>query len=94
MADITELIREDHDWFREQFAKLDGLRARTPVDPRALQQVWRPLAQYRDFMAAHPTARGLLIVDRDPKAYVAEHEKPARQIRTDFSLRIGSLKGQ
>ena len=32
MADITMLILTDHDWFREQFAKLDVLQAQTPVD--------------------------------------------------------------
>jgi hypothetical protein len=29
VADITVLIHADHDWFREQFAKLDDLRAQT-----------------------------------------------------------------
>jgi hypothetical protein len=28
MADITALILADHEWFREQFAKLDHLQAR------------------------------------------------------------------
>ena len=36
MADVTMLILADHDWFREQFAKLDYLQAQTPVDTRAL----------------------------------------------------------
>jgi hypothetical protein len=31
MADITALILADHEWFREQFAKLDDLQARPPV---------------------------------------------------------------
>ena len=51
--------------------------------------------QYREFMAEHPTTRGLRIVDRDPQEYVEEYEQAEKQPRrTDFSLRIGSLKGQ
>jgi Hemerythrin HHE cation binding domain len=191
MADITMLILTDHDWFREQFAKLDVLQAQTPVDQRALERVWRPLAdkldvhayieekifypqllrrgsddaegetldaigdhndirdgvrdanaaaiagdewwaavgrtrlanddhmgeeeregladfrrhapiglrealgrQYREFMAQHPTTQGLAIVDRDPESYVEEQEGAARPPRKDFSLGIGSLKGE
>src|ERR1700741_4202341 len=186
MADITALIRVDHDWFREQFAKLDDLHAQTPVDRAALRRVWRPLAnkldvhayieekifypqllqrgaddpegetldaigdhndirdgvsaanaapvgteewwaavgrtrvanddhmgeeereglsdfrrhapiglrealgqQYSEFMAQHPTTKGLVIIDRDPQAYVDHIEKP-----NDTSLGIGSLKGK
>jgi hypothetical protein len=189
MADITMLILRDHDWFREQFAKLDELQAQTPLNIRALQRVWRPLAdkldvhayieekifypqllqrgaddpegetldaigdhndirdgvrdanaagigsdswwaavgrtrvanddhmgeeereglsdfrrnapaglrealgrQYREFMAQHPTTKGLDIVDRDPQDYVDSIENPAKP--ADFSLGIGSLKGQ
>jgi Hemerythrin HHE cation binding domain len=51
MADITMLILNDHDWFREQFAKLDELQAQTPVDRRALERVWRPLADKLDVHA-------------------------------------------
>jgi hypothetical protein len=191
MADITMLILSDHDWFREQFAKLDNLQAQTPADRRALQRVWRPLAdkldvhayieekifypqllkrgsddaegetldaigdhndirdgvrdanaaaiasdewwaavartrlanddhmaeeeregladfrrhapiglrealgrQYREFMAQHPTTLGLSIVDRDPESYVTEQEGTTQSPRTDFSLGIGSLKGE
>src|ERR1700744_3736646 len=191
MADITMLILSDHDWFREQFAKLDDLQAQTPVNRRALERVWRPLAdkldvhayieekifypqllqrgtddaegetldaigdhndirdgvregnaatiasdeggpaggrprqanddhmgeeeregladfrrhapiglrealgrQYREFMAQHPTTQGLSIVDRDPESYVAEQEGTTQSPRTDFSLGIGSLKGE
>jgi hypothetical protein len=54
--------------------------------------------QYSEFMAQHPTTKGLPIVDRDPKDYVAEQEGEekgaSRSTRTDFSLGIGSLKGQ
>ncbi|OBI04470.1 hemerythrin domain-containing protein [Mycobacterium scrofulaceum] len=194
MADITMLILADHEWFREQFARLDYLQAQTPVDQAALARVWRPLAdkldvhayieekifypqllkrvgddaegetldaigdhndirdgvrdanaavvgtdewwaavgrtreanddhmgeeereglsdfrraapiglrealgrQYSDFMAEHPTTKGLPIVDRDPQRYVDEvettpPEEPSKP--RDYSLRIGSLKGQ
>jgi Hemerythrin HHE cation binding domain len=189
MADITMLILADHEWFREQFARLDELQAQTPVNRRALAKVWRPLAdkldvhayieekifypqlllrgtddpegetldaigdhndirdgvrdanaaevasdewwaavgraraandehmgeeereglsdfrrhapiglrealgsQYSEFMAQHPTTRGLSIVDRDPQRYVEENERTMRPARSDFSLGIGSLK--
>lgn len=51
MADITMLILADHDWFREQFAQLDYLQARTPVDRAACERVWRPLADKLDVHA-------------------------------------------
>jgi Hemerythrin HHE cation binding domain len=191
MADITMLILDDHDWFREQFAQLDYLQAQTPVDEAALARVWRPLAdkldvhayieekifypqllkrggddpegetldaigdhndirdgvreanaarvgteqwwaavrrtrlanddhmgeeeregladfrrhapsglrealgrQYSEFMAEHPTTKGLPIVDRDPERYVEKFESPPRSKPDDYSLRIGSLKGK
>src|ERR1700759_2074899 len=191
MADITMLILSDHDWFREQFAKLDDLQAQTPVNRSALERVWRPLAdkldvhayieekifypqllkrgtqdaegetldaigdhndirdgvraanaaqvgtdqwwaavgrtrlanddhmgeeereglsdfrrnapiglrealgrQYREFMAQHPTTKGLSIVDRDPESDVPEQEGQARSPRKDFSPGIGSLKDE
>lgn len=191
MADITILIQADHDWFREQFARLDSLRAGTPANGSALERVWRPLAdkldvhayieekifypqllrrgtgdpegetldaigdhndirdgvrdadaariggdewwaavdrtrsandehmgeeerdglpdfrrsapiglrealgrQYSEFTAEHPTTAGLPIVDRDPEDYVESVEDAPPPRRTDFSLRIGSLKGQ
>ncbi len=194
MTDITMLILADHNWFREQFAKLDGLQAQTPVDRGALDRVWRPLAdkldvhayieekifypqllkrgtedpegetldaigdhneirdgvraakaarvgteawwtavgrtrlanddhmseeerqglsdfrrnapiglrealggQYSQFMAQHPTTKGLSIVDRDPRGYVEDLENAPESKSTDNSfgsLGIGSLKGK
>src|ERR1700678_1554334 len=191
MADITMLILADHEWFREQFAKLDYLQVQTPVNQRGLERGWRPLAdkldvhayieekifypqllargtddpegetldaigdhndirdgvrdanaariateewwaavgrtrlanddhmgeeereglsdfrrhapiglrealgrQYSEFMAQHPTTKGLSIIDRDPEEYVAEQDDAPRSTRTDFSLGIGSLKGK
>ncbi|MFZ1175829.1 MAG: hemerythrin domain-containing protein [Mycobacterium sp.] len=191
MADITMLILADHDWFREQFAKLDYLQAQTPVNRAGLERVWRPLAdkldvhayieekifypqlltrgtddaegetldaigdhndirdgvraanaarvgteqwwaavgstrlanddhmseeereglsdfrrnapiglrealgqQYSEFMAEHPTTKGLPIRDRDPSRYVESLEESPRPKSPDASLRIGSLKGE
>ncbi len=191
MADITKLILADHDWFRERFAKLDELRAQTPIDHAALARVWRPLGekldlhayieelifypqllkrgaddpegetldaigdhnqirdgvraanavpigteqwwtavgqtrlanddhmgeeereglsdfrrhapiglrealgrQYSQFMATHITTKGLDISDRDPQRYVEDLENAAPAKPADYSLRIGSLKGQ
>jgi hypothetical protein len=191
MADITALILADHEWFREQFAKLDELQGRNAVNRTALDGVWRPLAdkldvhayieekilypqllrrgaddpegetldaigdhndirdgvrdahaavvgsdewwaavgrtrvandehmgeeereglsdfrrhapiglrealgrQYSEFMADHPTTRGLKIADRDPQAYVDGIETATRRQPKDTSLGIGSLKGK
>src|SRR6059058_445645 len=51
MADITALILADHEWFREQFAKLDDLQAGMPVSRAALERVWRPLGDRLDVHA-------------------------------------------
>ena len=51
MADITMLILNDHNWFREQFARLDYLQARPAVSSEALDKVWRPLADKLDVHA-------------------------------------------
>ena len=51
MPDITMLILADHEWFREQFARLDNLQARTSVRKDALEKVWRPLADKLDVHA-------------------------------------------
>ena len=51
MSDITMLILADHEWFREQFAKLDYLQARNGTTAEGLQRVWRPLADKLDVHA-------------------------------------------
>ena len=51
MPDITKLIMDDHAWFREQFAELDELQARTPLDVAAVEKVWTPLAARLDVHA-------------------------------------------
>ena len=51
--------------------------------------------QYSEFMAHHPTARGLPTGDRDPQGYIEEIEgTPPTTKPKDSSLGIGSLKGQ
>jgi hemerythrin HHE cation binding domain-containing protein len=51
MADITRLILADHEWFREQFAKLDYLQAQETPRPEDLDRVWRPLSDKLDVHA-------------------------------------------
>ncbi|MCW2524144.1 MAG: cation-binding protein, partial [Frankiales bacterium] len=55
MADITSLILNDHTWFRQQFARLDGLLsqagASSPPAVGALSSVWDPLAARLDVHA-------------------------------------------
>jgi len=55
MADITTLILNDHTWFRQQFARLDGLQsqagASSPPAVGALSSVWDPLAARLDVHA-------------------------------------------
>jgi hypothetical protein len=51
MADITMLILADHEWFREQFARLDYLQARPTAKGDALAKVWRALADKLDVHA-------------------------------------------
>lgn len=53
MADITDLILDDHRWFRAQFISLDDA-GRDPgegADESALNKVWEPLAQRLDLHA-------------------------------------------
>jgi Hemerythrin HHE cation binding domain len=51
VPDVTKLIMQDHAWFREQFAALDELQARTPLDTDAVESVWGPLAARLDVHA-------------------------------------------
>ena len=84
----TRVANDDH-MSEEEREGLSDFRRNAPVGLReALGQ------QYSEFMAAHPTTEGLSIVDRDPQRYVDEFENGPQPERTDFSLRIGSLKGQ
>jgi len=51
VSDITQLILDDHTWFRQQFAALDELQAHQPLDTAAVLQVWEPLAARLDVHA-------------------------------------------
>jgi hypothetical protein len=51
VPDITELILDDHTWFRERFAALDVLQGQSPLDVDAVAQVWEPLAERLDVHA-------------------------------------------
>lgn len=51
MADITQLILDDHEWFRDRFRALDELRAQSSPDAEDLRTVWRPLAARLDLHA-------------------------------------------
>lgn len=51
MADITQLILDEHEWFRRQFAALDDLQAQDPLDVDAVRRVWQPLADKLDVHA-------------------------------------------
>lgn len=51
MADITDLILDDHAWFRRQFIALTDLQGREPADPDAVRAVWQPLADRLDVHA-------------------------------------------
>ena len=49
--------------------------------------------QYSEFMAQHPTTRGLPTDDRDPQTYVENIDAASKAKPKDSSLGIGSLKG-
>ena len=52
MPDITDLILDDHTWFRQRFIALDDAGGRgAGGDDAALQKVWEPLAQRLDLHA-------------------------------------------
>ncbi|BBZ72644.1 hemerythrin domain-containing protein [Mycobacterium paraseoulense] len=89
----TREANDDH-MAEEEREGLSDFRRSAPIGLR--EALGR---QYSDFMAEHPTTEGLPIVDRDPQSYVEEvgPTRPAPKERStpdDFSLRIGSLKGQ
>lgn len=84
----TRLANDDH-MAEEEREALADFRRNAPIGLR--ESLGR---QYRDFMAGHPTTRRLTIVDRDPQAYVAEQRSSTKPGRTDYSLGIGSLKGE
>jgi hypothetical protein len=50
-TDITDQILAHHEWFREQFVRLDDAKAAGPANPDALRAVWDPLATKLDLHA-------------------------------------------
>jgi hypothetical protein len=84
----TRVANDDH-MGEEEREGLSDFRRHAPVGLR--EALGR---QYSEFMAQHPTTKGLAIVDRDPGRYVEEFENRRPTKRTDGSLGIGSLKGQ
>jgi hypothetical protein len=84
----TRVANDDH-MGEEEREGLSDFRRHAPVGLR--EALGR---QYSEFMARHPTTKGLAIVDRDPGQYVEEFENSQPTKRTDGSLGIGSLKGQ
>ncbi|OBI50040.1 cation-binding protein [Mycobacterium kyorinense] len=87
----TRVANDDH-MAEEEREGLSDFRRHAPIGLR--EALGR---QYSEFMSAHPTTEGVPIVDRDPESYVEEVARTAQfkaSERTDFSLHIGSLKGQ
>ncbi|ORA19849.1 hemerythrin domain-containing protein [Mycobacterium arosiense] len=84
----TRVANDDH-MGEEEREGLSDFRRNAPIGLRdALGR------QYSEFMAEHPTTEGLPIAARDPRRYVEQFEEPSTAKPTDFSLHIGSLKGQ
>ena len=78
MTDITALILADHEWFREQFAKLDELQAQDAGQPRrtgaglasARRQARRTrLRRREDFLPATAQARYRQSRGRDARCH-------------------------
>jgi hypothetical protein len=84
----TRLANDEH-MGEEERQGLSDFRRNAPIGLR--EALGR---QYSEFMAMHPTTKGLPITDRDPRRYVEDLENTPRSKRTDFSLGIGSLKGK
>jgi hypothetical protein len=84
----TRQANDDH-MSEEEREGLSDFRRHAPIGLR--EALGR---QYSEFMAQHPTTKGIPIIDRDPQRYVEELENALPPQRTDYSLRIGSLKGE
>lgn len=84
----TRVANDDH-MAEEEREGLSDFRRNAPIGLR--EALGR---QYSEFMTQHPTTEGVPITDRDPERYVEEVEGTGPPKRTDFSLRIGSLKGE
>ncbi len=84
----TRKANDDH-MGEEEREGLSDFRRHAPVGLR--EALGR---QYSEFMAQHRTTKGIPIIDRDPQRYVQELENAAPAKPADYSLGIGSLKGQ
>src|ERR1700733_640810 len=84
----TRKANDDH-MSEEEREGLSDFRRHAPIGLR--ESLGR---QYSEFMAQHRTTKGIQLIDRDPQRYVEELENPSPSQRTDYSLRIGSLKGE
>ena len=84
----TRKANDDH-MAEEEREGLSDFRRHAPIGLR--EALGR---QYGEFMAEHRTTKGIPIIDRDPQRYVKELENAAPAKPADYSLRIGSLKGQ
>jgi Hemerythrin HHE cation binding domain len=84
----TRKANDDH-MSEEEREGLSDFRRHAPIGLR--EALGR---QYSEFMTQHPTTKGIPIIDRDPQRYVKDLENASPAKPTDYSLRIGSLKGQ
>jgi hypothetical protein len=99
VADITQLILDEHEWFRRQFAALDDLQAQDPLDVDAVHAVWRPLA---DKLDVHAVAEErifypqLLRVGEDPEEEtldaISDHNDIRDGVRDANQLPIGTTE--
>jgi hypothetical protein len=100
MADITMLILADHEWFREQFARLDELQAQTPVRRAALNRVWRPLADkldvhaYAEEMIFYPQLlrRGAQDPEGETLDAIGDHNDIRDGVRDADAAQLGSAQ--
>src|ERR1700685_845737 len=98
MADITMHILDDHEWFREQFAKLDYLQAQTPLRRAGLERVWHPLADklevhaYAEEMIFYPQllARGADDPEGETLDAIGDHNDIRDGVRDANAAQVGT----
>jgi Hemerythrin HHE cation binding domain len=99
MADITALILDEHAWFRQQFARLDYLRARNSPGPGELTAIWQHLA---DRLEVHAVAEEeifypqLLKRGTDPEAEtldaIGDHNEIRDGVQAANQQDVGSVE--
>lgn len=93
-ADITEMILDDHDWFRREFLRLADLRDR----PEEARKVWDEIAR---FLEVHASAEeqhfypsmAIRADDEDAAATedaIGDHDDIRAAARTAFAAVVGS----